>query len=459
MSTIKYTKQMLSDMGLYELRQVAWKLGIHLPTVYKKHDLIEKVLEQQENPEASLIASVKQGRPQKKFFVDESSWFNDDFGKKTTNSQILSSWEKGDWITQPVDFFESSNVAVRQSDNENLQLKSFKGVFMLEKNGCGTIHFGELQEILASQTLLVSPDRVTSFFTKSGNTVIGDYYVDDEGKKHLRDLDTAKDIYDSFGVFKNFSELNIKNVCEVIPLWNNQNLMFTKYLSPIGKGQRAVVCGPKKSGKTFLLTNMAEEFANQGVHTIYLSLDKRPENHIEFKNSAIENVFVPFDVRPFRQVYVLQLVFERAQRFCEAGKDVVVFVDDLMSAVSCYDNYIATREENYDGITTMQEIKRLMALARNTSDGGSLTIVGCLNTQKENADKWLSVFEEICNCRIYLDKNLQLISKTNVLPVSSTDSCFENLPQEFVEKGNKIRIECFDKSIQEIASIYQEKIK
>lgn len=458
-----YTKEILSEMGIYQLRQVAWRCGVHLPTTYKKNELIDLILEVGQNQDVcinqdfSKIKKVKKGRPIKNFLIDEDSWFNDEYGAE--KQKVITSWENGDWLKDAVNLPTDFEFSVFQPEYEETELVDFVGVFVKEPNGCGAIHLGTLSNILKDEIIFLSAGQVVEFNFKSGDTVKGQFYVTKAGQTKIYILELGDDIFDEQSHKMMFDNLTITNIKKALPLWNNNNLIFTKYLSPIGKGQRAVVCGAKKSGKTFLLTNMAEEFANLGIHTIYLSLDKRPENEIQFSNKEIENIFVPFDVRPFRQTYVFDLAFERAKRFCEAGKDVAIFVDDFMSVIEAYDNYFQTKGSNFNQTTTLDEIKRHLALARNTIQGGSLTIVGCLDTQKEQSNKWRSIFEEMCNCRIYLDKNLKLMSNVNVLPESDTDNTFENLPNEIAQKGKEIKVDCIGKNLSEIASIYESKMR
>lgn len=462
MEKSNYTKEILSEMGIYQLRQIAWQYGVRLPTTYKKFELIDLVLKLQKSQDVPTIQNVKKGRPAKTFLIEDNSWFNDEYGvgtKKQEKPKLITSWEHGDWLKEVINLPSDFTFGVFQPDYDENSLVEFSGVFVKELNGCGAIHLGTLSDILKDEVIFMSAGQVLEKSLKSGDTVKGKFYVTDDGQTKIHILELGDDIFSGQLRKVMFDNLAITNIKQALPLWNNKNLIFTKYLSPLGKGQRAVVCGAKKSGKTFILTNMAEEFANLGIHTIYLSLNKRPENEIQFSNKEIENIFIPFDVRPFRQTYVFDLAFERAKRFCEAGKDVAIFVDDFMSVIEAYDNYFQTKGQNFNQTTTLDEIKKHLALARNTSQGGSLTIVGCLDTQKEQSSKWRSIFEDICNCRIYLDKNLKLMSNVNVLPESDTDNTFENFPNEFVKKGKEIKVDCIGKNLSEIATIYESKMR
>lgn len=458
MKQIQFTEEELYQFGIYQLRDIARKLGVHLPTTYKKEELIEQILKIQSGELKPFVAKNKKGRPPKNF-VMKTEWTEQEL--KNISPESKTSWSNGKWVTMKFpellvnESFSVSSPGIFETEDMNV-----RGIIYEEKNGWGTIHVGGLCNVFDNNLAVIPPSLMREYSLKSGDEVFC-RYKEREGLKTVYSLTELNG--KSPRLFKrlNFEKLTPLKSNEVVPLWNDKNLIFTKFLSPIGKGQRAVVVGEKGSGKSFFLFHMAEEFAKNGIHTIFVSLDKRPEDKVCFSEN-VETIFAPFDVVPFRQMYLLNLAIEKAKRLCEIGKDVAVFVDDLLAVVRSFE-YCLEKEEHekvdmFD-LSSIIALKKIMATSKKILEGGSLTFVGCLGSSREEEKRLFELVDDLCNSHIFLSKELLNFSKINVLPKSFTDNSLALLPEKDFNVGQQIKSECYNKNFRELAKIYEEKMK
>jgi len=156
--------------------------------------------------------------------------------------------------------------------------------------------------------------------------------------------------------------------------------MFT----PIGKGQRGLIVAPPKAGKTMLLKEIALSIVanHPEAHLMILLVDERPEEVADMKRSVkgqnVEIVSSTFDEIPTRHVAVAEIVLEKAKRLLEAGKDVVIFLDSMTRLARAYNATAPASGKVLTGgidANALQRPKRFFGAARNTEEGGSLTIL------------------------------------------------------------------------------------
>ena len=153
-------------------------------------------------------------------------------------------------------------------------------------------------------------------------------------------------------------------------------------IAPIGKGQRALIVAPPKSGKTVLMQHIAHAIiANHPDVTLFvLLIDERPEEVTEMQRSVkAEVVASTFDEPAARHVQVAEMVIEKAKRLAESKRDVVILLDSITRLARAYNTVIPSSGKVLTGgvdANALQRPKRIFGAARNLEEGGSLTIIG-----------------------------------------------------------------------------------
>lgn len=459
----EYTNQNLSQFGIFQLREIARSVGVHLPTTYKKDDLIEKILQVVKGEIKPFVAKNKKGRPPKSFIGYNGSWKKQEIEQNPQN--LNSSWERGHWLNtneQNKDFslkvsMPESNFFVSSNDlGEN---EFTEGTVFIEPNNWGTLHIGGISNLVQSEVAIISPNLIEYFGIKTGDHIKATY----ENKEQSS---FVKDIFSINGKqVENLSRTSFQNLngistTEILPLWENGELLFTKYLTPIGKGQRVLITGEKSSGKTKLLKDFALELSKNNLHTIFIALDKRPEEKMNLPKE-IEYGFSSFDMIPFRQMYLIELAVERAKRLCEMGQDVALVIDDLLSVARAYEYSIINSSENQFNINSIVSLKKLLAVGRNTQNAGSITLVASIGDGKTDEETRLALMvDDLCNCHINLSKQMFLAGcECFVLPTSYTDNSFQLSNKDDTNLAFQIRSECENKNLIEVSKIYEKYFK
>ena len=185
-------------------------------------------------------------------------------------------------------------------------------------------------------------------------------------------------------------------------------------IAPLGKGQRGVIVAPPRGGKTILLKEIAGAISrnHKEADVIVLLLDERPEEVTDFEESAVASVFSStFDEPPERHVQVANLVAERAKRLVEIGKDVVILMDSLTRLARGYNGLTKGKGKTMSGgidAGALQKARRLFNIARNTEEGGSLTLVATalIDTGARMDDVIFEEFKGSGNMEVELDRDL-----------------------------------------------------
>ena len=164
-------------------------------------------------------------------------------------------------------------------------------------------------------------------------------------------------------------------------------------VSPIGKGQRALIVSPPRTGKTVLLQSIALsiEQNHEEVYLIVLLIDERPEEVTDMQRTVQgEVVSSTFDEPASRHVQVAEMVIQKAKRLVESGRDVVILLDSITRLARAYNTVVPSSGKVLTGgvdANALQRPKRFFGAARNIEEGGSLTIIGCLLYTSDAADE------------------------------------------------------------------------
>ena len=185
-------------------------------------------------------------------------------------------------------------------------------------------------------------------------------------------------------------------------------------IAPIGRGQRALIVAPPKSGKTVMMQHIAHAItANYpDVHLMVLLVDERPEEVTEMQRSVRgEVISSTFDEPAARHVHVAEMVIERAKRLVELSKDVVILLDSITRLARAYNNVVPSSGKVLTGgvdANALQRPKRFFGAARKIEEGGSLTIIATalVDTGSRMDEVIFEEFKGTGNCEIHLDRRL-----------------------------------------------------
>lgn len=300
--------------------------------------------------------------------------------------------------------------------------------------GAGTVEilpdgFGFLRSVHANYSpgpddIYISPSQIRKFCFKTGDTV--------EGEIRAPNTNTGERYFALLKVNTiNFTtpdkarhRINFDNL---IPLYPQEKLRLEsnvpcddlsnrviELISPIGKGQRALINAPPRSGKTVMLQQIAHSLSinHPEVYLIVLLIDERPEEVTDMARSVKgEVVSSTFDEPATRHVQVAEMVIEKAKRLVEHGRDVVILLDNITRLARAYNTVIPSSGKVLTGgvdANALQRPKRFFGAARNIEDGGSLTIISTalVETGSRMDEVIFEEFKGTGNCEIMLDRKL-----------------------------------------------------
>jgi transcription termination factor Rho len=185
-------------------------------------------------------------------------------------------------------------------------------------------------------------------------------------------------------------------------------------IAPLGKGQRALIVAPPRTGKTILMKHLAQAIRSTApdVHLILLLVDERPEEVTDLRRDIDADIYSStFDESPQRHTELAELVSERAKRLVELGHDVVILLDSITRLARGYNNLQPGKGRIMSGgvdAKALMKPKRFFGAARNTEEGGSLTIVATalVETQSRMDDLIFEEFKGTGNMEIHLDRTI-----------------------------------------------------
>ena len=185
-------------------------------------------------------------------------------------------------------------------------------------------------------------------------------------------------------------------------------------IAPLGKGQRALIVAPPRTGKTILMKHIAQAIRSTSpdVRLILLLVDERPEEVTDLRRSIDADIYSStFDESPQRHTALAEFVIERAKRLVELGKDVVILLDSITRLARGYNNLQPGKGRIMSGgvdAKALMKPKRFFGAARNTEEGGSLTIVATalVETQSRMDDLIFEEFKGTGNMEIHLDRTI-----------------------------------------------------
>lgn len=262
-----------------------------------------------------------------------------------------------------------------------------KGVLEVLADGYGFLRSSDYNYLPSPDDIYVSPSQIKRFSLRTGDHVSGQVRPPKEGERFFallrveavngQDPDTIRERT----LFDNLTPLypTKRLVLESAP--GEYSMRIMDILSPIGKGQRGLIVSPPKSGKTILLQKLANSITRNHpeVRLIMLLIDERPEEVTDMQRSVqAEVISSTFDEPAERHVQVANMVIEKAKRMVEANMDVVILLDSITRLARAHNTVAPHSGRILSGgvdANALHKPKRFFGSARNTEDGGSLTII------------------------------------------------------------------------------------
>jgi transcription termination factor Rho len=297
-----------------------------------------------------------------------------------------------------------------------------EGVLECLPDGFGFLRAPDFNYLPGSDDIYVSPAQIRRFGLKTGDTVEGQIRPprEKEGERYFALLKVNSVNHDSLEVLKtksHFDNLTPLYPQEKLNLENKKGGLSTRIIdlfAPIGKGQRALIVAPPKTGKTMLLQNIANAITenHKEVVLIVLLIDERPEEVTDMLRSVNgEVISSTFDEPAQRHVQVAEMVIEKAKRMVEHKRDVVILLDSITRLARAYNAVVPPSGKILSGgvdSNALHKPKRFFGAARNIEEGGSLTIIGTalVDTGSRMDEVIFEEFKGTGNMELHLDRKL-----------------------------------------------------
>lgn len=311
-------------------------------------------------------------------------------------------------------------IAILRAQSENEGVIFAEGVLEILSEGYGFLRSPKYSYLPGPDDIYVSKSQIRSFNLRTGDTVGGQVRLPREGEKNLALLKIQEVNFDPPEVcrervaFENRVPLHPE---EKILLEYDPEEFCSRVMDlfiPIGKGQRAVIVAPPRTGKTILLQRIANAITqnNPEIVLIVLLIDERPEEVTDMDRSVVgEVVSSTFDEPAQRHIQVADMVIEKAKRLVEHGKDVVILLDSLTRLARASNTVSPSSGRVLSGgmeASALQKPKRFFGAARNTEEGGSLTIIATalIDTGSRMDEVIFEEFKGTGNMECYLDRRL-----------------------------------------------------
>lgn len=324
------------------------------------------------------------------------------------------------------------------------------GVLEVLQDGFGFLRSPEANYMAGSDDIYVSPSQIRRNGLKTGDTLEGVIRPPKDGERYfaMSKVNTVNgDPMESIKHRVNFDDLTPLYPDEKINLeFSNGNgkdltTRVIELISPLGRGQRALIVAPPRTGKTVMLQNLAHAIKANSPETylIVLLIDERPEEVTDMRRSVDgEVVSSTFDEVPTRHVQVAEMVIEKAKRLVEHKKDVVILLDSITRLARAYNTVCPSSGKVLTGgvdANALQRPKRIFGAARNIEEGGSLTIIGTalVETGSRMDDVIFEEFKGTGNAEIVLDRKL---SDKRIFPAIDITKSGTRKEELLVERGN-----------------------
>ena len=298
------------------------------------------------------------------------------------------------------------------------------GVLETLPDGFGFLRSPDTSYTASTEDIYISPSQVRRFNLRTGDMIEGEVRIPKDGERYF--ALTRLDAVNGNPPEQNKHKLMFENLTPLFPdkqmrlerdnFKSEENITgrIIDIVAPIGKGQRALIVAPPKSGKTVMMQTIAHAInANYPeIPMMVLLIDERPEEVTDMQRSVNAEVIAStFDEPATRHVHVAEMVIERAKRLVEMKKDVVILLDSITRLARAYNNVVPSSGKVLTGgvdSNALQRPKRFLGAARNIEEGGSLTIIATalIDTGSRMDEVIFEEFKGTGNSEIHLDRRL-----------------------------------------------------
>ena len=300
------------------------------------------------------------------------------------------------------------------------------GVLEVLSDGFGFLRSPEANYLPGPDDIYVSPNQVRRFSLRTGDTVEGQIRSPKDGERYFALLKVESINFEDPESVRH--RINFDNLTPLYPekkivLETEQDLdkkeqdnvpRVIDLIAPLGKGQRALIVAPPRTGKTVMLQSIAKALAinHPEIYLIVLLIDERPEEVTDMQRSVKgEVISSTFDEPASRHVQITDIVIEKAKRLVEHKKDVIILLDSITRLARAYNTVVPSSGKVLTGgvdANALQRPKRFFGAARNIEEGGSLTIIATalVETGSRMDEVIFEEFKGTGNSEVILDRKL-----------------------------------------------------
>jgi len=322
-------------------------------------------------------------------------------------------------------FMSKEQLANQIAELEQYPDKEIEVAGVLEKlpDGFGFLRSAKFDYVSGPDDVYVSPSQIRRFNLRTGDTVVGVIRRPKEGEKYFALLKINTVNYQDPALLPDrlmFDRLSPLHPHKKFNLEYDPTFLSTRIMdlfTPLGKGQRGLIVAPPKVGKTILLKEIAQSIVGNHpeVYLIVLLIDERPEEVADMrrtvKGANAEVISSTFDESADRHVQVAEIVLEKAKRLVEMGKEVVILLDSITRLARAYNTTAPSSGKILTGgidANALQRPKRFFGAARNTEEGGSLSIIATalIETGSRMDEVIYEEFKGTGNMEIHMSRKL-----------------------------------------------------
>ena len=297
------------------------------------------------------------------------------------------------------------------------------GVLEILPDGFGFLRSPDTSFTASTDDIYISPSQVRRFNLHTGDMIEGEVRTPKDGERYF--ALTKLDAVNGGPPEQNKHKVMFENLTPLFPkeqmrlereIKGEENITgrIIDIIAPIGRGQRALIVAPPKSGKTVMMQHIAHAITanNPDVHLMVLLVDERPDAVTEMQRTVKGEIIAStFDEPAARHVHVAEMVIERAKRLVELKKDVVILLDSITRLARAYNNVVPSSGKVLSGgvdAAALQRPKRFFGAARKVEEGGSLTIIATalVDTGSRMDEVIFEEFKGTGNCEIHLNRRL-----------------------------------------------------
>ncbi len=341
------------------------------------------------------------------------------------------------------------------------------GVIEVLQDGFGFLRSPEANYLPGPDDIYVSPSQIRRFGLRTGDTVEGQIRGPKEGERYFALLKVSQINYEDPEAgrhkvhFDSLTPLHPEEKFKLDredPSVKDNSARVIDLVAPIGKGQRAVIVAPPRTGKTVLLQNIAHAITENhpDVFLIVLLIDERPEEVTDMRRSVNgEVISSTFDEPASRHVQVAEMVIQKAKRLVEHKRDVVILLDSITRLARAYNTVIPSSGKVLTGgvdANALQRPKRFFGAARNIEEGGSLSIIATalIDTGSRMDEVIFEEFKGTGNSEIVLDRK---VSDKRVFPAIDITKSGTRKEELLLDKGTLAKMYVLRRILMPMGSV------